>query len=335
VRAVKWLHAAFLVLGVALFAILLGSVGIETLWQDALRLGWGIVAIVAIEGVADVLRTAAWQRCFAPGHRPGVFALWWPNLAGAAVNYATPTATLGGEVVRGTLAPQGIPPAEITSSLAINRLTLSLADTSIAAAGATLILMKAPLGPAGKLGVLVGLGLLLAGTGAFFWLQRTGRMASLVGRRSIVTRLLGPERAAKVREISEDIDQRMEELHRDGAWAVGESVLLQFAARSIGAVQLWMFLVFMGAPSDLATVLITFLVARGIEAVAFFVPASLGVQEGGFMLGLKLAGLEPALGLTFSLALRVEQIVWAAIGFAAYAGVLANRRQPPGNETSP
>ena len=53
------------------------------------------------------------------------------------------------------------------------------------------------------------------------------------------------------------------------------------------------------------------------------------------MLGLKLAGLEPALGLTFSLALRVEQIVWAAIGFAAYAGVLANRRAPPGSEAGP
>ena len=75
--------------------------------------------------------------------------------------------------------------------------------------------------------------------------------------------------------------------------------------------------------------------ARGIEAVAFFVPASLGVQEGGFMLGLKLAGLEPALGLTFSLALRVEQIVWAASGCAAYAGVLANRREAPRTETGP
>lgn len=323
----RWIHGIVLALGVAVFVFLLQRVGLETLWRDAAKLGWGIVAIVAIEGLGDLLRTAAWQRCFHSEHRPGMLRLWWPNLAGAAVNYVTPTATIGGEVVRGTLSPRGIPATEVTSSLAINRLTLSVADAAIAVAGAGVVLARLPMGLAGRAGVLTGIGLLLLGTGIFLWLQRTGRMASLVGRRSALARVLGPERAERVRHISEEIDGRMATVHRDELGALLRSTALQLAARAVGAVQLWMFLAWMGAPSDVATVLTVFLVARAVEAVAFFVPASLGAQEGGFMLGISLAGLEPSLGLLFSLALRVEQLTWTAIGFAAYGALVWTRRR--------
>jgi hypothetical protein len=152
-------------------------------------------------------------------------------------------------------------------------------------------------------------------------------MASLVGRRSALARLLGPERAERVRRISEEIDGRMATVHKDELGALVGSTSLQLVARAVGAVQLWMFLVFMGAPSDVGTVLTVFLVARAVEAVAFFVPASLGAQEGGFMLGISLAGLEPSLGLLFSLALRVEQLTWTAIGFAAYGALVWTRRR--------
>lgn len=323
----RWIHGIVLALGVAVFVFLLQRVGLEALWRDAATLGWGIVAIVAIEGPGDLLRTAAWQRCFHSEHRPSVLTLWWPNLAGAAVNYVTPTATIGGEVVRGTLAPRGIPATEVTSSIAINRLTLSVADAAIAVAGTTVVLARLPMGPAGRAGVLAGIGLLLLGTTIFLWLQRSGRMAGLVGRRSALARVLGPERAERVRHISEEIDGRMATVHRDELGALVGSAALQLSARAVGAVQLWMFLAWMGAPSDVATVLTVFLVARAVEAVAFFVPASLGAQEGGFMLGISLAGLDPALGLLFSLALRVEQLTWTAIGFAAYGALVWTRRR--------
>lgn len=323
----RWVHASVLALGVAVFAILVQRVGLDTLWRDAARLGWGVVAIVAVEGVSDLLRTAAWQRCFHRAHRPGLLRMWWPNLAGAAVNYVTPTATIGGEVVRGTLAPRGIPATEVTSSLAINRLTLSVADAAIALAGAAVVMARMPLGLAARLGVVAGIGLLVAGTGAFLWLQRSGRMAGLVGRRSALARLLGAERAARVRRVSEEIDTRMAAVHREELGALLGSAALQLAARFVGALQLWIFLAWMGAPSGAGTVLTVFLVARAIEAVAFFVPASLGTQEGGFMLGISLAGLEPSLGLLFSLALRVEQLTWTAIGFAAYGALVWQRRR--------
>jgi hypothetical protein len=43
------------------------------------------------------------------------------------------------------------------------------------------------------------------------------------------------------------------------------------------------------------------------------------------MVAMRLAGLDPSLGLLFSLVLRLEQVVWAGVGLAAYAALAAAR----------
>jgi uncharacterized protein (TIRG00374 family) len=332
----RWLHGSFLVLGAALFAVLIWSVGLETLWHDAARLGWALAVIVAVEGVSDILRTAAWQRCFRAERRPGVLRLWWPHLAGAAVNFVTPTATLGGEVVRGSLVPAEIPRTEAVASVVVNKLTLSLADTTVCLSGAAVVLLRAPLSDEWRHAILVAVGLLLAGVAAFFWVQRTGRLATLVGRRSLVTWMLGAERAERVGHISEEIDERIAAVHDEGGWNVFQSVILHLMGRFVGMFQLWIFLMAMGAPADITTVFTVFVVGRAIDLATFLVPASLGTQEGGFMLAISLAGIPASLGLLFSLALRIEQIVWAGIGFAAYGGMIwQGRRQVRPAEAKP
>jgi hypothetical protein len=325
---VRRLHALLLVLGGALFAWLVSSVGPAALWRDAARLGWGVVfVIVAVEGFADLLHTAAWRRCFHDGHRPGLLRLWGPHLAGAAINYVTPTATLGGEVVRGTLVPRDVPPAEVTSSLAVNKLTATLADMLVAIAGVALLLAHAPLSAQAKLGVLGGMALVAAGVAAFLALQRGGRMASLVGRRRSLARLLGRERAERVAHITEEIDARIAAVHAEGQGRVLGSVGLHLLGGGIGALQLFLFLRFVGAPSDALTVITIFAVARGIDLVSFFVPARLGALEGARMFAMSLVGVESSLGLLFSLVLRLEQVVWTGVGFVAYAAMLWQRRR--------
>ena len=102
------------------------------------------VVIVLIDGFGDLLHTWGWQRCFTREHKPGLLRLWWPHLAGSAVNYVTPTATLGGEVIKGTLVPRGIPGPEVAASLTINKLTVTLADLILAVAGVSVLVASAP-----------------------------------------------------------------------------------------------------------------------------------------------------------------------------------------------
>lgn len=323
----KWLHAALLVLGAALFASLVASVGPEALWRDAARLGWGVVIIVAVEGLGDLFHTCAWQRCFHTAQRPGVLRLWWPHLAGAAINYVTPTATLGGEVVRGTLVPREVASAEVTASLAINKLTAALADALVATAGVAVLLTHAPLSPGARLGTAGGVGLVLAGVAVFMTLQRKGQLAGLLGRRRGIARILGAQRASQVTRVAEDIDSRIASFHAGGSARLLGAVGLHLLGGAVGALQLFVFLRFVGAPSDPMTVLAIFVVARAIDLVSFVVPARLGAQEGARMVAMSLVGLEASLGLLFALVLRLEQVAWTGIGFIAYAAMLWQRRR--------
>ncbi len=321
----RLVHALALLLGTLLFAALLAHVGPQRLWHDASALGWGVAIVIAIEGVADFLHTWAWQRCFAPAHRPGALRLWWPHLAGAAINFVTPTATLGGEIVRGTLVPAEVPGAEATASLAINKLSATLSDALLAAAGVALLLWTVDLAPEVRGGVLAGAGLFGAGVVGFLAVQRRGRLATLVGERRGVARLVGAERAARLARAAADVDARIARFHAERPGDLAAAVALHVAGSGLGAVQLWVFLRWLSVPADVATLALVFLVARVLDLASFFVPARLGAQEGARMVAMRLAGLDPSLGLLFSLVLRLEQVTWAAAGFAAYAALAAGR----------
>jgi len=324
-----------LLLGSALFVWLVSRVGLAAVWEEASKLGWGIAVIVLIDGFGDLLHTWGWQRCFTEKHKPGLLRLWWPHLAGSAVNYVTPTATLGGEVIKGTLVPRGVPGREAAASLTINKLTVTLADLILAVAGVSVLVGSASLAPEWKLGALAGGLLFVGGTLAFWVLQRRGQLAGLVGRRSVLRRLFGEERAARLADLSDDIDQRIADFHAAGRGDAAVSTLLHLAGKAIGVVQLALFLYWLEVPIGPLGVVSIFLVARAIELAAFLVPASLGTQEGGLMLAMSLAGIPVSLGLTFSLVLRLEQVFWTGVGFVAYAGVLWKRRSrvPPARPT--
>lgn len=321
----RLLHTLALVLGMALFAALVAHVGPARLWHDASVLGWGIALVIAIEGVADFLHTWAWQRCFAPAHRPGALRLWWPHLAGAAINFVTPTATLGGEVVRGTLVPRDVPGAESTASLAINKLAATLSDVVLALAGVALLLVKVELPGETRAGVLAAVALFAAGVVGFLVTQRRGRLAALVGERASLARWLGADRAERLARGAADVDARIASFHAERPRDLLAAVALHTAGSCLGALQLFVFLSWMDAPSGLGTVALVFLVARVLDLAAFAVPARLGAQEGARMIAMRLAGLDPSLGLLFSLVLRLEQVTWAAAGLAAYAVLTAGR----------
>jgi uncharacterized protein (TIRG00374 family) len=324
---VKWLHRGALALGVALFIWLLASIGIEPLWREAADLGWGVVVIVAIEGFADLIHTSAWRMCFWPRYRRSPLQLWGAHLAGNAINFLTPTATLGGEVVRATLLPAHIPNTEVAASLTINRLTETISDLTISLIGVAVVLLVADVPLGAQLGIVAAALLLSAGIFGFLLAQRNGRLAGWLGSHPIVARLLGSDRGNRLARGAGEFDRRLASFHSQVPGAVAGSVGLHVTGLSLGAVQLYLFLVLVGMPHDLRSVAVVFTVAKALDMAAFVIPARLGAQEGARVLAMSLVGIPASFGLLFSLVLRLEQVTWTAIGLAAYAGLAGSRRR--------
>jgi hypothetical protein len=294
------------------------DIGPATLWHDALTLGWGAVLIISVASIEQLLHTLAWQGCFEPAERPSLMRLYGAHLAGGAINIVTPTATLGGELVRGGLLP-GTPGALAAATVTVDRLAYALADTTLGILG-LLVLLRAPsLGALGHLAIVAAAALFLTGVGIFWALQRNGRLLSRIVGHPIVRRICGPAFAEGLSSGSEAVDLRIRAFHAERTGALLRGIAFHMAGSLMGAVQLGLFFFFVSAGATPWMTIEVFLVGIALDLFSFFVPARLGAQEGARMLAVSLVGLEPALGLLFSLVLRVEQVAWAGIGLALYS----------------
>jgi hypothetical protein len=319
---VRWLHRALIAAGAAAFVWLVAASGPAALLEDAATLGFGAALIAAIALLEHALHALAWARCFAPVSRPGAARLLGAYLAGHAVNLVTPTATLGGEVVRAGLLPPGLPRSEIVASVTADRLAMSLADVAIGLVGFAVLWSRGPFTGWARVAFGAGALLLTAGVAAFLMLQRTGRLASRVAERGAVGRLVGARLSERLRGATREIDRRLAALHLERPGDFRAALLLHAAGTSVGALQLALFLAWLGIPFDAATLVTVFSVGVALDLFSFFVPARLGAQEASRMLAMSVAGLDPARGLLFSLVLRLEQLAWAGVGFVVVPSLL-------------
>jgi len=143
----------------------------------------------------------------------------------------------------------------------------------------------------------------------------------------VVQQICGSRLAEVLSSGSASVDLRIATFHAERTPALLLAILLHIAGSVMGGVQLGLFFFFVSAPATLLMTIEAFLVGIALDLFSFFVPARLGAQEGARMLAVALVGLAPALGLLFSLVLRVEQLAWAGIGLALYS-FLVPRRDP-------
>src|SRR5262249_51297483 len=158
---VRWFHRALIGAGALCFILLVAQSEPASLWRDARSLGLGAVLVIGVAAFEHGPHAPALARCLPPGPPPGPFRPPRARLAGGAINLVTPTATLGGEVMRGGLLPPGVPPSEIVASVTADRLAMAVGDTTIGLAGMAVLVARGPFSP-GTRAAIAGGSLLIA-----------------------------------------------------------------------------------------------------------------------------------------------------------------------------
>ena len=177
----KKLHAALLTLGVAFFAYLLWTVGVKELARELGMLGWGLIPLVLGEGVAEMIHTVGWRHCLSGPLRSLPWrTLFGIRMAGYAINYLTPTATLGGEVTKVALLSSHHSGAEAASGVLIGKLCFALGHLLFVVLGAALILWRVPLPKTIWVAMLVSGLLVASGIVVFLLLQKYGKVGALI-----------------------------------------------------------------------------------------------------------------------------------------------------------
>jgi hypothetical protein len=322
----KSFHTWSILIGVALLVTLVGSIGPEALWRDMALLGWGLVPLVLIEGVADIFHTFGWRHCLSGPHRQLPFwRIFGIRMAGTSINYLTPTASLGGEVTKGTLLSLHHQGAEAATAVIVGKLSYALAQLIFAVAGSVVILLGVDLPVGVWIAVLGGSSLLGAGIIGFFLVQKYGKLGSVV--RWAVAHKLGGKALKNAAEGINQVDQALKVFYREQPRDLPLSMLWHIVGLACGIVQSWYFLYLLTGHSSLLMGAGVWFLGSWLDLMSFAVPFHIGVLEATRVAVFRVLGFQSALGLTFGVSLRIEQMFWAGVGLLIYLGLLAEQRR--------
>jgi putative membrane protein len=321
-RVLRLLELAVLLAGLVLFATLVRRLGAGSVLTNLRLVGWGIALIIGQEILAYVANTLGWQEAFPRGRPRIAFRhLLAARIAGDAVNYVTPTATVGGELVRLQLLRGRAATIDIATSVAVAKVSQTVGQVTFVVAGLALILLHTPLPPATRLGLVLGAAVLSALVVALVLAQRRGMLAPLVRVAAIFDR---HERLATLTHRLRHLDAEIARFHgaRDGAFVRSAACFL--AGWALGALEIYLMLWLLGLPASVQRAFTIEVLSVAIDTTLFFVPGKVGTQEGGKVLIFSVLGLDPAKGLSVGILRRIRELSWALVGLA----ILSRRHLP-------
>ncbi len=311
-RALRLTERAFLIGGLVLLVFLIRELGASSVLANLRLVGWGIVPIILQEGVSYLANTLGWRTAF-PQPRPAIplRQLLAARIAGDAVNYVTPTASLGGEFVRGRLLRGRTTNTAIVASVAVAKLSQTVGQIAFVLVGLAIVLDDTPL-PAGiRHGLLGGVGAFSALVIGLILVQRRGMFAPLL---RFCERLGLPARAPEFTRRLQHLDDEIARIHGAAHGAFFLSSACFFAGWIMGVVEIYLILWFLGVPVTVHRALTVEVFSVAIDGMLFFVPAKVGTQEGGKVLIFTILGLDPAKGLALGIVRRIRELTWASIG---------------------
>jgi len=290
-------RALLLALGTLGLALLAWRLDLWMVEAALAHLGWGMALIVGQEIVAHLFNAVAWRFAFTPDDARAVplGELLRLRIAGDAVNYLTPTATLGGEVARTAMLRAGLDPGAGAVSVIVAKVTQTLAQALFITAGLVLVASEWLSFEAVRaavpwtLAAVVLAALVLSAVRA--WCQ--------AGAAWVWQRVFG----ARVLEFVRQHPERL--ALSTGMFALGYAW---------GIFEAYWICRFLGLPVPIVTAVAIEVLSITVDGLLFVVPAKIGTQEGGKVAVFAALGLPLPLGLAFGITRHVRELAWAGLG---------------------
>ncbi len=321
----KKFHTVSIVLGIFLLGALIWQIGPGRLWRELGLLGWGLVPIILIEGLADVFHTIGWRHCLVGQQRSlSFYTLFRIRMAGFSINHLTPTASLGGEVTKGALLSMEHRGSDAAAGVIIGKLAYAMAQLLFVVGGSLVILGSISLPTHIWVLMLTGTVLLGGGIFAFLVVQKYGKLGALV--RWLSARGVGGKALARLSSRLSEVDRGLCEFYRRHPGDLPKAMLWHMVGMSIGVLQSWYFLYLLTDRASLMLAAGIGFLGGWLDLLAFPLVTNVGVLEATRVIVFRTLGFNAALGLTFGIALRLEQVFWAGVGLLMYGSLISGKR---------
>jgi glycosyltransferase 2 family protein len=317
------LRLFLLIAGLFALTLLVWHIGPERIYETASQLGPVALFVILIPStIMYVVEAYGWKITLGPSAKNIPF---WRVLAirtaGEGVNMTTPTAYVGGEPLKAYLLKRyHVPMVEGLASVVIAKTTMTIAEVVFILMGIALAFWR--VGADGSSGqtigaALVSVGVLVLVTAALVFVQQQGLFTWLLEfLRKIGLKIHFLEvREKKLRSL----DRTILDFYRDNRLTFCSSIGLFFVGWMAEALEVYVIIYFLGGPAMALSAISISALSVFIKSGTFFIPGSLGAQDGGNMLVLRAFGYSDVTGITFALIRRFRELVWIGLGLLCLA----------------
>jgi putative membrane protein len=298
-------------LGVAIY--LMVDQGFELILQTFAAAGWGVVVVSALHIPHMAVAGRGWQVLWPRGRRPSLALFMWVLWVREAVNALLPVARIGGEVAALRLLTRaGMPMASSVGSLVVET-TLSVATTFLfVLMGLAVLSWRVP-----EHGMFLqwALGLILSALvlAALVALQRFGAFA-LASR---LIALFAKDKFKQLMDSGKKLDRAVMAFYARPAKLWG-CTFWSFFGWWVGAFEFWVALQFLGHDARFSDGIVLEAMIMATGSAMFFVPASLGVQEGTLLIFGRMLGINDEVCLALALIRRSRDVLVMIPGLVAW-----------------
>ncbi len=304
----------------------LRAVPLRDVWSVTSGLGLAQIAMLIAINLSLILAFAGrwWLILRGQGYHLPYLAVAGYRLAAFGVSYFTPGPQFGGEPLQAYLVKQrhDVPISSATASVALDKLLEMVVNFTFLAVGASLTLRGQVFNyEAGLEGLIFALALPAAPLGFL--------LAIWAGRRPI-TSLIGclpkplrrTDAYTKLHRLAAESEAQATQLCRRQPFSMAGALIVSLLAWSLWIAEYWLSLHFLGA-SLTPLQLISVLTAARL-AILMPVPGGLGTLEASQVFIFGTLGLDPAVGLSAALIIRVRDVLLGGLGLG-WAGMAINR----------
>lgn len=309
-RKKKQLAWAGFLLGILALGIIMSWTGFREVGEAFVAGGPALLFLVFLYPIELFPRAAAWW-ILHPSHNSikntvFIYGIW----IGQSLNRLIPTATIGGDIVRGRILLQKDgDESGMISSLIADKTAHAVSILMLLILGIFLILTRVQ-----DLRIVAGLliAAVVLGIGIIFFirLQRSSSISAKLDRWSSDGKMGFLSTSA---DAARGIENQLEDLYSNPAKFL-ISVLIRTVFQIALAAEIWFAAWLMGFEVSVLEAVTLRVVSFGVRSLAFVIWGGLGVQEGVYALLSAFVGLPPGTLIAISLATRVREIAAAIPG---------------------
>ncbi len=316
-RSLAWSQGLAFLLGLALLAYVIHRVGVQPIFDALAQIGFGFFTLLLISGLRHFLRACSMRAAVAPEHRR--FNLWqamMTRLGGEAVSFLTFTGPLLGEATKAALLRKRVPLDKGVEALVVDNLLYNLSVALFILSGACVMHASYQLPNAAFYALLIiaasatlalcAVGLALA--------RRALPLTWILDR--LIKLNFKPGTLGKRRDYVHRVEANVYEFYRHRRGAFFAMIALDLLAHLSSVAEVFVTLRMLGFRAAPSAAYVIESLTKVINFAFGFVPATIGVYEGGTEVILRTLGFAAATGVTLALVRKAGMVFWTGVGLA-------------------